>query len=296
MTARGHVTAGDLSPLMYGNENSYGTEAATNACYGAIAAEGGSFKPTDNPHPHMTWRAGSRTFSRSNYVTQQDEAGFQATFEVPDDNGLLATIIGYAHASLYTNSLPSRTVAIRDRAPANTLKYIGCKTEELTISADAPGGVVKFEETVLASYSEYGTLNSISNGIYPAIQWTGGIILGDNSYYPQSFKLRIRNNLGRVYGYSNGQSITKALLEGREEIDFEMDLWMEDLAWLANNMYNGLAVGSITINLGIKYPKILTLTGLTYACDGDNTALVQDKQLETVRMRAKGLTLTDPSP
>ena len=295
MASRGHNTAGDLSPLMYGNENTYGTEAATNACYGAIAAENGSFKPTDNPHPHLTWRAGSRTFNRNNYVTQQEEAGFQATFEVPDDNGLLAAVIGYAHAADYTQSLPSRTVAIRDRAPGNTLKYIGCKTEELIISADAPGAVVKFEETVFASYSGFGTLNSISNGTNPAIQWTGGVVLGDSTYYPQSFKLSIRNNLGRVYGYSSGRSITKALLEGREEIDFEMTLWMEDMSWLANNMYNGLAASTITINLGIKYPKVITLSGLTYACDGDNTALVQDKQLQTVRMRATGLSIASPA-
>ena len=295
MAARGHMTAGDLSPMMYGNETTYGTEAATSACYGAIAAEGGQFKPTDNPHPHMTWRAGSRTFSRSNYVTQQNEAGFQATFEVPDDNGLLATIIGYAHASDYTNSLPSRTVAIRDKAQANTLKYIGCKTEELTISADTPGGVVRFDETVFASYSSSGSLNSISNGTNPAIQWTGGLILGDSNYYPQSFKLRIRNNLGRVYGYSSGQSITKALLEGREEIDFEMTLWMEDLGWLADNMWGALAANNIQITLGIKYPKVITLTGLDYACDGDNTGLVQDKQLETVRMRATGLSIASPA-
>ena len=296
MTARGHFTAGDLSPIVFANETNYGIMVTPGNELGYIR-DGGSFRPLDDPHPHITWRNGKRTFSKANYVTQQNEAGYTASFEVADHSGCLNSVLQYAHQGTFADSLMSKTVGICERTASTSLVYVGCKVNSFTISADAPGAVVAFEEEAYASYSDTGTAVNVSLAYTDAaVQWVGGVILGDSHYYPQSFKLTINNNLGRVYGYDSARgSITKALLEGREEIDFEMTLWMEDLGWLTNNMYNGLATGDIKITLGINAPKVLTLTGLTYKCDGDNTGLVQDKQLQTVRFRAEGMTVSNPA-
>ena len=292
MTTRGHFTAGDLTPMYIGSETTYGQAPIVVADeYGSIA-EGGGFQPTDNPNPHMTWRYGSRAYNRAAYVTQQNDAGFRATFEALDAPGVLHAIIGYAVPASHITSLPSKTLHIREGPVTNSaLQYVGCKTEELTISADVPGGIVTFEETVFASYSDTVTMSSHGMADAPAIQWTGGIILGNSTYYPQSFKLTIRNNLSRVYGYDPDQgSITKALLEGKEEIEFEMTLWMEDLTWLLGAMKNETVIGNIVITMGTITPRKITLTGLNYVADGSNTSLIQDKQLQTVRFRATGLT------
>lgn len=287
MATRGHLTAGDLSPIQYGTEITYGTAVNTGNVYGEVAADG-NFQPTDNPHPHLAFKYGQRTFNQANYVTQQHEAGYQAVFEAADDDGMLLDLLGFAHATS-GNALPSRTVAIRAKEASNAIKYVGCKTEELVIRADEPGEVVKFEETVFASYSEAASVSVVQTPT-PAIQWTGGVILGNSTCYPQSFKLTVRNNLGRVYGYDNTHgSITKALLEGREEIDFEMDLWMEDFSYLLSNMTNATVSGTVVIRLGIAHPVDITLSGLSYVADGSNTALVQDKQKQTVRFRAQFL-------
>ena len=297
MVTRGHFTAGDLSPVVYANETNYGVKVTPGQELGYIR-EGGNFLPLDNPHPHITWRAGKRTFSAANYVTQQNEAGFRATYEVADHSGALNNVFQYAHQGTFGDALMSKTVGIRERTTGtDTLLYAGCKVNRLTVSADEPGGVVAFEEEDLASYSTQGENFNVSLAYTDAaVQWVGGVILGDTHYYPQNFKLTINNNLGRVLGYDSARgSITKALLEGKEEITFEMGLWMEDINWLANSMYNGTAGGDIKITLGINAPKVLTLTGLTYICDGNNTGLIQDKQMQTVRFNAEAMTVTNPA-
>lgn len=292
MTVRGHITAGDLSPIVYGTESTYGTAVYPAKSWGQIG-EGGSFQPTDNPNPYLTWRTGSRGYSPADYVTQQNEAGYKAVYEVNDDTGCIAAVLDGAVAT-FSNSLPSRTVALKVHSEA-ALRYMGVKTDTLVITADAPGGVVKFEETALAADMDTFTLAAVGVDTASAVQWVGGLTLGGTTFYPQAIKLTIKNNLGRALAHNGTKSYTKALVEGRQEIEFDMDLWMEDLSWLLNNMENGLC-GNISFTLGISKPQVITLTGCSYMADGQNTALVQDKQRQTVRVRAAALTHAAPSP
>lgn len=290
-----HITAGDLSPVTYLTENTYGTPTGT-AQYYADVAEGGKFTIQDNSNPYLAWRYGSRSFDPADYVTQQMDAVFNAILETRDTAGwqrIIENAAGVGGTAAY-GPLPSRTAQIHVRTAPGTWQgrvYHGCKTDALTIKADAPGSIVQFEETVLASYAENGDLAAplaVWTGTAPAVQWLSGAKIGATQIYPQSFSLSISNALGRSYKPTDGQAITGALLEGRREITAEFDLWMEDLANIRASIANG-SVDDIELTLGITAPVKITLTGVRWMASGDYSDLVQDKQREVLRFRAAGM-------
>ena len=294
MTASSHLTAGDLSPIYSANESTYGTEATPSLVWGSIG-EGMSFQPADNPNPYMTWRYGSRAYSRTDYVTQQNDAGFKASFEVTDSADAVKRVVDAALADTGT-SLPSRTVLVCDRGDG--IIYAGVKTDELRISADVPGGVVRFEETALASYARPDSLplNPPAIPDIPAVQWLGATSIGSATLYPQSFSITIRNNLGRAYGIKEVddemRSVSIALPEGRQEIEVEMTVWMSNLGLEWGQMFNSIGWDHLDFHLGHINPMTIRLGGVNVVGDGNNTPLVQDKQTETIRLRATSLTAT----
>jgi len=296
----GHITAGDLTPVTINTESTYGTPTGSAILYGDVS-EGGRFTFQDNPNPYIAWRYGSRSFDPTDYVTRQKDAGFSATLEARDQSGW-KQIINYAVGSTGTTSgdpqLASRTEQIYARTDASAWKgrtYNGCKTNKLTIKADAPGGIVQFTEEVMAMKSASATKNSAdsvwTSSSAPAVQWMNGITVSGSEIYPQSFELSITNNLDRVRMPTTGDAITGALLEGRREIEFQADVWMEDLTYINNAIANGTVSGSIVITLGISYPVTLTLSGCKYMADGTLPDLVQDKQRQTLRFRAANISV-----
>lgn len=302
MTLTGrHITAGDLTPVTIKTESAYGTPIGSDILYGDVA-EGGSFTFTDTANPYITWRYGSRSFNPDTYVTQQKDAGFNASLETRDTDGW-GRIIEYAAGNGGTASpvLDSRTEQINVRVATGWTGriYNGCKTNKLTIKADAPGAVVSFDEEVLAMKSDATELSE-AIGVWtesdaPAVQWMNGITINGADIYPQSFSLSIANNLERNRVPNNGSAITGALLEGRREIEFEADVWMEDLAQITADINNG-AVGDIVIVLGITNPVTMTLTGVKWMADGTHPDLIQDKQRQTLRFRAAGIVISTPIP
>lgn len=299
--AQRHITAGDLTPVTINSESTYGVPSGADALYGDVA-EGGHFTFKDTANPYINWRYGSRSFDPSDYVTQQKDAGFSASLEVRDDTGwgqIITNAVGTGGTTVDDPTLPFRTEAIyvKEGAKWRGRTYNGCKTDKLTISADAPGGVVKFEEEVMASKSSSALLNS-AKSVWtsvnaPAVQWMNGITLAGDDIYPQSFKLTITNNLDRVrVPNGTGDAITGALLEGRREIEFEADIWMEDLSYIANAINNSAPASGIVITLGIDNPVTLTLSGVRWMADGQHPALIQDKQRQTIRLRAANLVMS----
>ena len=294
MTGR-HITAGDLTPVTINTESTYGTPTGSAILYGDVA-DGGRFSFKDNPNPYINWRYGSRSFDPADYVTQQRDAAFDAVLEVRDETGwkqIIEYATGYAGTS-GDPSLNSRSEQIYARTAGMVWSgrvYNGCKTNKLTIRADAPGGVVQFQEEVLAMKSASGTKNAqdsvwVSSSA-PAVQWMNGITVSGNEIYPQSFELSIANNLDRVRGVDgNGKAITVALMEGRREIEFSADVWMEDLTYINNAISNADVSGYIVITLGIDHPVTLTLSGCKYMADGTLPDLIQDKQRQKLRFRA----------
>ena len=119
-----------------------------------------------------------------------------------------------------------------------------------------------------------------------------GITLAGNDLYPQSFKLSISNNLDRVRVPTSGDAITGALPEGTREILFEADIWMEDLAYVNNAINNSYPASGIVITLGIDHPVTLTLSGVRWMADGTLPSLIQDKQRQTIRLRAANLVMS----
>lgn len=294
-----HITAGDLSPVTIKTESTYATPTGDPVLYGDVA-EGGRFTFTDTANPYIAWRYGSRSFDPADYVTQQKDAGFSASLEARDVAGW-QRIIEYATGNGGTNNdvLPSRTESIHVRTGASAWQgrqYTGCKTDRLTIKAEAPGDIVVFDEDVLASKGDavsIGAAISAWTSSAPAVQWMNGITLNGTEIYPQNFELSIMNNLDRVRINTNGGAITGALPAGRREITFQADIWMEDLALINADIANGTP-GDIVLTLGISNPVTLTLTGVRWMADGTHPDLVQDKQRQTLRFRATDITITTP--
>lgn len=300
MTSR-HITAGDLTPVTIQTESTYGTPSGDVTLYGDVA-ENGKFSFKDTANPYLNWRYGSRSFDPADYVTRQKDAAFNATLEVRDDAGweqIITNAVGIGGTTSGDPLLPSRTeeVCVKDGAQWSGRTYNGCKTDKLTIKADAPGGIVQFSEEVLASKSDPVTKNSAeaawTSSSSPAVQWMNGITVSGNEIYPQSFELTITNNLDRVrVPNGSGDAITGALLEGRREILFQADVWMEDLAYINNAISNAVVSGSIVITLGIDHPVTLTLSGCKYMADGTLPELIQDKQRQTLRFRVASLVMS----
>lgn len=296
-----HITAGDLTPVTVRVESAYGVPTGDPILYGDVA-EDGKFTMKDTPNPYLSWRYGSRSFNPADYVTQQKDAAFSATLEVRDVAGW-ERMIEYATGeggTVNEPQLPTRTeeISVAVAGGYQGREYRGCKTDKLTIRADAPGGIVTFEEEVLASKSVPTTkVNALSVWTAddsPAVQWMNGMTVGGTEIYPQSFALMVTNDLGRERIYADGEAITGALPEGRRNITFEAEIWMEDLAFINADIDNA-SVGTIVMTLGIENPVTITMTGCKWMADGTHPDLIQDKQRQTLRFRVSALQITTPT-
>lgn len=300
MTGR-HITAGDLTPVTIQTESAYGTPDGPVTLYGDVA-EGGRFTFRDTANPYLNWRYGSRSYDPNDYVTRQKDAAFSAVLEVRDVSGweqIITNAVGIGGTTSGDPLLPSRTeeIYVKDGDQWSGRAYNGCKTDKLTITADAPGGIVRFTEEVLASKSDPVYKNRAeaawSSSSAPAVQWMNGITVAGTEIYPQSFEISITNNLDRDRAPNNtGKAITAALLEGRREIEFQADVWMEDLAYINNAISNADVSGSVVITLGIEEPVTLTLSGVRYMADGTLPDLIQDKQRQTLRFRVADIVVS----
>lgn len=300
-----HLTAGDVLPLGYKTETNYGVPVGNSwAYYADLKGDNGSFTPTDNPNAYVAWRSGSRAFAIADYVATNHEAGYTNVLEVADASGwdnIIKNAIGGA-TSAGTPRLPSRTTGVavtNANAWPNILQYMGCKTDRLEVKADQPGGIVEFDETVLASYCSplSGTIQ-LPEATAPAVQWVGGVTLNDNAIYPQNFRLAINNNLGRVKGpvtANDGEAGTVAITEGRLDMEFSMDLWMEDLHYAVGGGpgFDGTSQ-TIEFTLGTTAPLNIELEA-SYMADGQHHSIIQDKQMETTRWRVNKITVSTPS-
>ena len=298
-----HITAGDISPIRYKPESTY-NHAAGNAQYYGDITEGGAITPTDNPTPYVTWTGSKgRKYDPSKYVYTNLEAGYNASLETRDlagwdriiDNALMAS--GYPSRQTILEVLRNSLTSTVDR-----LTYSGCMTDRLEIRADQPGGIVRFEETVVASYSVPATNTSFvphsTPADKPAVQWRGPTTYDGVAIYPQTLRISINNNIGRVKGEvtpdgaSASISATAALAPGRQEIEAEVDVWMEDLLAIIKRGPGFLEedgdTAPLVVTLGIENPVALTMTVQPLA-DGQHHSIIQDKQMQTLRFKCSAI-------
>jgi len=294
-------------------ESTYGTPSSSARNYYAdLKGEGGSFTPTDDPNMHVAWRNNSRAYNMADYVATSHDAGYTDVLECRDGTNWY-DILKYATSSEGTTEgtprLNSRTtdLLVKTEAGWEHLTYYGCKTDRLEIRADQPGGIVEFDETVMAALAIVTTSQSRPSydppsaqiEALPAVQWVGGVTMGSSTIYPQNFRLSINNNLGRVRGWNatEGKAGTVGLTEGRLEMEFQMDVWMEDLAEIdaTTRIEDGVdGAQTIHLTLGINNPVTVTIYG-SLMFDGQHHSLVQDKQMETVRYRVESITFATPA-
>lgn len=294
-----HLTAGDVAPLAGKDESSFGVPTGTAYYYADLAGENGGFTPIDTVNPYIAWRSGDRSYSYGDHTPQQVIAGYKATLEVRDLanwNRILGGALGTNNGTTALGSLPSKTIQVGINGGAGgTITYYGCKTDELTIRIDTPGGVVTFEETVLAKRVDYGTVASfnptLSNNTH-AVQQRGAVTINGAEVYPQRVAIKIRNNLERVLGWDTtlGEANTVAIVEGRREIELELELWREDITRM-ENAFKATKVPSAAVRVGYGLSKSISVNNLAYIGDGISP-LVQDKQTEVVRFRGTEITST----
>lgn len=310
-----HLTAGDILPLAYKNESTYGTPSGDYAYYADLKGDSGNFTPTDAPNPYVAWRSGSRTYNNQDYVRTDLEAGYTDVLEASDKTGwdnIIKNAIGGATTGAIITTLPSRTMTLGVRKGTSnawdTLTYYGCKTDRLEIRCDQPGGIVEFDETVMASYGAKASVGTVPIPISVIgnrpVQWVGGVTVNGTAIYPQNLRLTINNNLGRVKGPVSANSDkagTVALVEGRQEIELAMDVWMEDLAAVADAgvdfdgaLANAAEIKTVAFSLGISKPANISGDGY-FMADGQHPGLVQDKQMQTLRFRMYDLAVSNPA-
>ena len=307
----GHITAGDISPLYEMTEPTYGqTAGGVTAYYADLKGDNGSFTPTDNPNMNIAWRHDSRAFNIADNVPTCLDAGYTDVVEVRDASGW-EKIIKYAIGDNGTTAgiprLKSRTTSLPVKVSNryDELIYTGCKTDRLEIKADQPGGIVEFDETVQAAYSHIATPPTRPGYDPPtalsgshALQWMNGVTVGSTAIYPQSFRISINNNLGRVRGWNEEieKACTVGLAEGRLNMEMEMDVWREDLAEIAKASEGAPGANmaqTIILTLGISNPKELHMHAVPML-DGQFSPIIQDKQMETLRFRIDYMYLSTP--
>ena len=306
-----HITAGDISPLYETTEPTYENPAGgVTSYYADLKGDNGSFTPTDNPNMYVAWRHDSRAFNVADNVPTCLDAGYTDVVEVRDASGW-EKIIKYAIGDDGTTAgiprLKSRTTELLVKVGSryDGLIYTGCKTDRLEIKADQPGGIVEFDETVQAAYSHIGTFPTrpgydppVALSGRPALQWMNGVKIGSTAIYPQSFRISINNSLGRVRGWNEDieKACTVGLAEGRLEMEMEMEVWREDLAEIAKAMEGAPGANmaqTITLTLGISNPKELHMYAVPML-DGQFSAIIQDKQMETLHFRIESLYIATP--
>ena len=306
-----HITAGDISPLYETTEPTYAHVAGgVTSYYADLKGDGGSFTPADNPNMYVAWRHDSRAFNVADNVPTCLDAGYSDVVEARDAEGwekIIKYAIGDAGTTAGTPRLKSRSTELlmTESSGREGLIYRGCKTDRLEIKADQPGGIVEFDETVLAAYSYVLTYQSrpqfdppVALSTFPALQWMNGVKVGSTAIYPQSFRISINNNLGRVRGWDEDLEVSRTvgLVEGRLEMEMEMEVWREDLnevakasSWVAGaNMAQ-----AITLTIGTRNPKELHMQAVPML-DGQFSPIIQDKQMETLRLRIESLYLATP--
>ena len=306
-----HITAGDISPLYETTEPTYENPAGgVTSYYADLKGDNGSFTPTDNPNMYVAWRHDSRAFSINDNVPTCLDAGYTDVLEARDASGwekIIKYAIGDDGTTTGTPRLKSRSTEIlmTESSGREGLMYVGCKTDRLEIKCDQPGGIVEFNETVLAAYSrirqhstrpEYDPPVALAS--FPALQWMNGVTIGSTAIYPQNFRISINNNLGRVRGWDEliGIARTVGLPEGRLEMELEMDVWREDLGQIAlapTGDSGAIMAQAITLTLGITNPKELHMYAVP-KLDGQYSPLIQDKQMETLHFRIESMYIATP--
>lgn len=284
MTATG-FTAGDLAPLWYAIETTYGTTPASGWLFGV---ESTSVTPKDNLHQWSDgWWGGSRSRKMATAVSQRVDAAFTIKGEARSGSelpGLLQCALGTATGTQDIAALPSFSAVINEAG--NCLLYNGCKVDDLKISYGDADSTLVYEASVLARYVTLLTnyadagLQSVTvtpptvRSTNPAAQIGAVTVTADGSaetVYPLSGTIEISNGLQRQRGTltgadGNAYQLTVGLAEGRRQITSTMDLFMGDMKYYSQQLANTYPVSS-SFRLGTK---TLTLNNGRYTVDGSN--------------------------
>lgn len=308
---------GELKRLYWLDEVTHGTTPATAPQYGG---EVQSVTPSFEPHQSFEVLSDAKQFSPAACVFEQIDAGFKIrSYARINASGydwrdpLLRGALGAVGGISALGRLPSLSFLIELTRSTTYGRYLfnGCKVDKLVLTADRPGAKLLFEADVMAQYMTKCTgsppatvagLQSLTLGTYEAVptsallQWKAPFTLNTGTprtIYPQNWKLTIENHLVRQGESKTGAdaaqyALTGQLHEGVQDVTFEADVYLEDLAafdeMLANQAITSLAttIGGYTVTLGL---------GRYVVDSGALPELKQDVMTQHLKMKFSTLTV-----
>jgi hypothetical protein len=157
-------TTGDLSPLMYCIENSYGDTPIAGWLWGP---ETTGLTPKDALDQAQIRWGGDRSLNMKTMVSQGLTAGFSLKWNERDRIGwaypMLTSAMGTANGTSPQADLPSFSAIYNEGG--NYMLYNGCKINSLKMSAARPRAIMEFEADIMARYVEGVTAAGVVNGL-----------------------------------------------------------------------------------------------------------------------------------
>lgn len=306
---------GELKPFYGKKETVYGQTPTASLDF-----LGEAIDATLKIDPHQTkdtW-SDSRAYAPKSCVFEDEQAALQLSAQMHAStagydwrDGLVEMALGAMTGTSPLGRLPSYSLLVELTQGSNVGQYLfnGCKVKNLTIDVPNQGARPTFAAEVWARHArKVGAdrvvtgLQSLTLGANEAVptsailQWKAPMTLvagSSRTIYPQSWKLKVENNLQREQGGITGAdsqnyAVARALHEGKLDIDFECDLYLEDLV-IVDEMLANQAITSLSTSIG---GNTLTLSNGHYKVDsGSWPTFRQDVLKHTVKLMFTGVSI-----
>jgi len=306
---------GELKPFFGKKETVYGQTPTSSLDFLGMAVDA-QFKH-ELHQTKDTWSE-SRFYAPKSCVLEQEEAAVQISARLlsPESGydpiaGLIEGALGTAGGTSPLGRLPSYSMLVEITQGATQGLYLlnGGKVKSLTIDVPNQGARPLLQAEIWARHAEKVGAGRVVSGFQSltlpaapavpntyALQWKAPVTLisgATRTIYPQSWKLKIENNLSRQLGSLVGAdgltyACTQALFEGKGDISLEQVLYLEDLVFLDEMLANQAITSWSTAFAG----KTLTLANGHYQLDsGAWPQFEQDVMQQTLKTMHTGATI-----
>lgn len=306
MSATEGYTSGDLYPLLYAMETTYGVTPTTGWAYGPQTLTFAD-KTTINQY-NARW-GGDRSVNVGAMVASARSVKFSIEWNDTLRTAWMAPLVqaalGSATGTTATDALPSFSL-IRNVGGTYYL-YNGVKVDQLKLQATSAERVVKLSADCVAQYvapiSVTGTtatvtglqaltltLPAFAQNTAAAVLWTGAVDADGTALYPQSWDLTVSNGigsdgmeLGAITG-ADGQMYygARTIRAGDRDIILNASVFMKDFTIYQSELENA-TVDAVTLTVG---GQTLTLGTGRYIVDGSSwPSFAQEKIMLPIKMR-----------
>ncbi len=303
-------TVGEVLPLYYVAESSFGVTPTSALAFGADIATGGNFRSKVSKAKLFNYQAGSQIYQSTN--KQAMKAGFSARLwnrSAVDWRTFFATY-AIGSTTAFADHPGSFSLLMGKVRSGSYLynKYNGCKISKLTIGSDLAGTPFYFDVDVIAQWIDWSAsktfsrIQSVTMGANPTDPakpvdaWTGVMQININAgglvnFKPRSFSLTVDRHMegqpgnvlgadGSYYSLQAGEGIN----EGNAELIFDFTVATTGDTYTNSKLADD-PITALTIPVG---SRTITLTGGEWQGD-DLPELKQALNEETGRILFKGI-------